>query len=223
MDKHYKVLLEEIRDSYIAMHTTLYMVYIIKVDKKKWNFINNALMKPIPYNITFENGSTYLLRKEYIKHGLETSTFKRLEFGIMWDISIIHTFANIISNFRELLNDTNFKSFINNKLKSKEIDFDSFDSIIRLVRNIASHWSLSKEYCLKNNDFSDWKRHHNRMHIDRIKLELNVNDNESINIDFKVSEIKEWLKFSTIFTSYDMISFIEFCMSSIYFYENDSQ
>lgn len=223
MDKSLKILVEEIRYSYMAFHTTLYLEYIIKVDHIRWNFIEKAV-DITTYDMNFENGFMYPLRKDYIKYALGTSKNTRVNWWVIWDMAIINTFSSISSNFKEILDeDKEFFKFLEKSFNKIDNDFDSFKRILNLIRSVAVHGTFSKDYTLKEKDFSLWKRRQLKDKIDDIKLKLNIDNKHELNLEFSVDDIKEWCNFSNIFTPLHMVGLIELCMTSLFHYEENSK
>jgi len=82
VNENIKNLLEEIRYSYISLQMNIYFEYYIKVDKNV-NQNLDKLLNWIDYDINFDNWKKYLLRKDYIKFWLETSTNKELSWWVL--------------------------------------------------------------------------------------------------------------------------------------------
>ena len=217
-------IFEEIRYSYTALHMNLFFEYIIKIDNKMSKTLIKILdSKSNELNIDFDK-KVYHLRKDYIKKWIETSLLKELNFWILWDMAIIHSFNYIICKFKELIDNNNkFNENMSNLLKDKKYSFETIYSIINLVRSISTHWSLSKNYQLKKKDFSKWKVYHEKKGIESLVINMNIVENlHDFSIFINISDIKEGVKFSKFFDWYKMLMFIELCMNIVFHYETQA-
>jgi len=142
-------------------------------------------------------------------------------------MAIIHSFSYITSNFKELIdNEEDFKKFIEKLFSDKLYNFNTFYSILNLIRNISTHWSISKNYKLKEKDFKKWKNDHTKKWILELKLNININIIDSLHrLDLlvNINKIKVWYNFSNIFWSYKMLMFIELCMNVIFTYQEKNK
>lgn len=196
----------------------LYFEYYIKVDNKH-NKDLKKLLNWISYDVNFDN-KKYLLRKDYIEYWLDTSIREDTSFWALWDMSILQTFSYITSRFNELLDkEDSFATCIKQLFTDKSYNYESFYSIIRLIRSISIHWSLSKDYKLEEGDFSKRKAKQIKEWIDKLDLNLNIVDKlHYLSISIDLSKIQVWYKFSEIFDWYKMLMFIELCMNIINYY-----
>lgn len=217
MEDRIKCLIEEIKFSYTALQMSIYFEYYIKVDSKLNNNIQRLLDWP-EYDINLNSNKKYTLRKDYIKYWLETSLLRELNRGIMWDMAIIHSFSNITLKFKELIdNEKYFEEYIKKLFVEKKYNYEDFYSILKLIRNISAHWSISNKYTLKSKDFEDWKTKLIKKNKHKLELKINIVDNlHRFDLSINIDEIKVWYEFSKIFWAYEMLMFIELCMNLIF-------
>lgn len=219
MKENIRCLLEEIRFSYTALQMNLYLELYIKTDNK----FNNSVGKMLnwwDFDINIDSNK-YLLRKDYIKYWLETSVVKELNWWIMGDMAIIHSFAYITKNFKELITNENaFKNYVEKKSKENDYDYNAFYQILNLIRNISVHWSISKNYTLKKKDIEPRKTRLVNKGIYQLNLDVDIVRNlHRLKLFINVEEIKVWYNFSSIFGMYEMLMFIELCMKLIHYYD----
>lgn len=221
MNNRIKNSIEEIRYAYIALQMSIYLEYFIKTDHKVNNNIGKLLNWP-EYDINLWKEKRYILRKDYIQYWIDKSLLKESNWGIMWDMSIIHSFTNITLKFSELLdNEELFSSYVKDLFKEKEYNYNDFYSILKLIRNISAHGSLSNTYTLKLKDFEIWKNRLIKEWINKLQLNLNIIDNlHRFDLSINIEEIQEWYSFSEIFGTYEMLMFIELCMNLCVTYMN---
>jgi len=223
MNENINNLLEEIKYSYTAMQMWIYLDFCIKVDNEVDKILSKLL--EIKQDINFDNWKKYLLRNDYIKNGIESSINSKLSFWILWEMSIIQSFSYITSNFKELIdNEESFKKILKELFIKKQYNCDTFYSVLNLIRSISTHWSISKNYKLKDWDFSDWKKYHIKNWIYKLDLNLNIVDwLHRLDLSIDINKIEVWYKFSEIFWGYEMFMFIELCMNTLYYYEQNKK
>lgn len=221
MNNRIKNSIEEIKYSYTALQMSIYLEYFIKTDYKVNNNIGKLLNWP-EYDINLWKEKRYILRKDYIQYWIDTSLLKTLNWGIMWDMSIINSFTNITLKFSELLdNEELFSSYVKDLFREKNYIYEDFYSIIRLIRNISTHGSISHTYTLKLKDFEIWKKNLIKKWKKKLQLNLNIIDNlHRLDLSINIEEIQEWYNFSEIFGVYEMLMFIELCMNLSISYMN---
>ncbi len=223
MNNNIKILLEEIKYTYTSLQMSLYLEFFIKIDSEVDKSITKLLHWIVDIDINFDDWNKYILRKDFINNWLEVSINKWLNFWQLWDMAIINSFTYIASNFKELIdNELSFKNFIEKLFIDKWYDYNTFYSILCLIRNISTHWSVSKNYILKEKDFYDWKKYHLKKWINKLDLYLNIVDElHKLNISIDINKIDVWFKILDILWWYQMLMFIELCMNIIFYYEED--
>lgn len=208
------VFLEEIKYSYTSMQMSLFLELFIKTSHSEW--LIEATKGQNEYSIEIW-AKNYLLRNDYIAYWLETSMRNKQNWWVLWDTSIIQSFSYISSRFSELI-ETNlwFSAFVKDLFTTKWYNYDAFYSILRFIRNLSVHWSTSKDYLLKKDDFEVWQRHQIKEGISTVELKLNIVDNiHRLDLIINVNELAEWYNISNIFNGYNMFMFMELCMSIV--------
>lgn len=217
-------IFELIKRSYTFLQLNLFLEYYIKVDDGQ----NGSILKVLDatdYTYNFDQNA-YYLRKDYIRYGLDTSMIdgKELNMGILSEMAIFNSFSSITSSFYELLNyEEPFRDFVENLFQIKWYHYESFKSILSLIRNITIHWSLANTYILKEKDFSIWKAYHVKKWIEKLELNLNIVEGlHRLDIIIIISDIDVWFRFSEVFDGYKMLMLIELCMNLIQLYEKEN-
>lgn len=130
----------------------------------------------------------------------------------------------------ETLKDKEIKQlFLNHIFENNQENFDSFDGVLRFIRNTFSH-NIREEIKLKKEDYSGqiqylWENQKKttiNFSFDYSKYPFFIKDKENyfkkINIDF--NKIEDDVSYKDIVPEYETMLFIELCHNCMWFLEN---
>ena len=150
--------LTEITRSYTLLHMCTMLELYIKIEpgnKPLTTFLREKTINEIQKQEKILEW--VYIQWKYVEEWVKTSLLDEQWHGILQETALILCCANIAGKFFELMKDNHFdkslKAFFTENYPN---DYANFRNFINLIRHINLHWSLDKNYQLKETDFTKW-------------------------------------------------------------------
>ena len=215
------------KDSYetvVMYHTYLHLGYFYSHLSKREDLFRKS------ENVVLKvDTNEYILREDVIKSGL-ADIYKRSESNDVFSYLILNnSIRGITMALFEALNDKEIKkSFLEHIFRNDGEAYDTFDGVVRFIRNTFSHNIRDRielreedskrqvEYIIRNKG-----KHTLNFVFDYDKSPIPADrENYIVEIDIDFNQIKDGSVYTDIISTYQTLLFIELCYNCMWYLNN---
>ena len=214
MKQNSKKIFEDSRETIVVYYTYLHLGYFYSLLSKHENLSGKSK------NIRIDFGTNkYFLRKDIIEWSLADIFNKAQSPDVFSHLILNNSIRGITMSLREALEDKEIKKlFLEHIFRNNGEAYDTFDGIVRFIRNTFSH-NIRDRIELREKDYEkqrDYLRKKQKSTLnfffDYAKSLIPITkENYTVKIDIDFNQIKDGVVYTDIISEYQTLLFIELC------------
>ena len=223
MNQNSKKVFEDSHETIVMYYTYLHLGYFYSQLSK-----HEDLSRKSRNILIGRDTNKYLLREDIIKSSLADMCKKPQSSDVFSHLILNNSIRGITMSLFEALKDKEIKKlFLEHIFRNNKEAYDTFDGVVRFIRNTFSH-NIRDRIELRKKDYEKQMNHLRKRGKSTLNFVFNYakssiptdRENYIVKIDIDFNQIKDGSVYTDIISTYQTLLFIELCYNCMW-YLND--